>query len=121
MARQFSHAILELLRTPAGTACLILIAVATVGFGTWLIGTRRLPDWMRGPLYWPLGDIRTPQIAQIYGWAGVAAGIGLVVVTWAIHVSPTAGRYELFGLAAVLACASAILTAKSIVVSRRPS
>ena len=75
MAYEISHAILELLRTSVGTACLLILALVGIGFGVWIIASGRLPSWVKGPFRWPLGDAVTPRIAVVVGWASAIAGL----------------------------------------------
>lgn len=119
MARQFSHSTLELLRTAAGTSCLILIALVTLGFGVWMIVARRFPGWMRGPLRWPYPDVVKPAIALMCGWGCVASGVGLMVVTLAMRQAGTGFPLALVSVAGVLAVASAFVLVLSYIWSRR--
>jgi hypothetical protein len=119
VTRQFSHSTLELLRTAAGTSCLILIALVTVGFGVWVIVGRGFPGWMRGPLRWPYPDVVKPAIALMCGWACVASGVGLMVVTLGMRQAGTGFPLALVSLAGVLAVASALLLVLSYIWSRR--
>jgi hypothetical protein len=116
---QSRDAFLDVLRTPVGTTCLILLALVAIGLGVCLIVMRRLPAWVRGPLKWPLGHSVTPRVLVIYGSAGIVAGVGLAIVTFALRSSSRELVLELAILALVLAAASATLTIWSLVLSRQ--
>lgn len=119
VARQLPHILLDLLRTPVGTSLLMLLALLGIGLGIWVIAKRRIPKWWRGALRWPLGDAVSPKAAHIYGWAGILAGIGLVVVTLALYPSSTTVRLELAMVALVIEIASSVLIVWSSVLSRQ--
>ena len=119
MWHQFRDGLLDLLRSPLGTLCLILLALAAIGSGIWLIAARRLPSWCKGFLKWPLGDAVTPRVTLIYGWACIAAGIGLAVVTLALRPTSRELRLGLAILALAVAITSAALIVWSTVLSRR--
>jgi hypothetical protein len=118
---QFRDALLELLRTPVGTLCLLLLALVAVGFGIWLTAARRLPAWCNGLLKWPLGDSVTPKVTLIYGSACIVAGIGLAIVALAVRILSTASTLDLAMVALAFAIASSALIVWSTVLSRRPS
>jgi hypothetical protein len=99
---------------------LLMLALAVIGFGVWIIACRRLPSWVKGPLRWPLGDVVTPRIAVIVGWASAIAGVGLVIVTSAVRTSPSQLGFDLTVGASVLAVISSVLMAWSTVQSRKP-
>jgi hypothetical protein len=71
-------------------ALVLLMGLASIPFGIWLLNASRLPTWMKGIWKWPLGDNVTRAVLRLQGWAYVLIGAGALVASvevWSPHVT----------------------------------
>jgi hypothetical protein len=99
---------------------LVVVGIASSGFGEWLIKQGRLPTWMKGIWKWPAGDNLTPTVVRTLGWAHVLAAAGCVPTILLLIIWNRSSDGWLASMAAMfLAGAAAFAGIWSVVLSRR--
>jgi hypothetical protein len=66
---------------PALSILALLMGLASIPVGIWLLKASRLPAWMKGIWKWPLGDNVTPPVIHLQGWAGVLVGAAALIAS----------------------------------------
>ena len=79
---------------PALGVLALLMGLASIPFGIWLLKASRLPAWMKGIWKWPLGNNVTPTVIHLQGWAFELAGAAALfasAVVWLPRVPAVVG------------------------------
>jgi hypothetical protein len=99
---------------------LVLLGIASAGFGVWYIAKGRLPAWMKGIWRWPMGDNLTHDVVRALGWASLLVAAAcpptiLMLTVW--NRSPDVWLASMAAMFLVGAASFALVW--SVVLSRR--